>query len=77
MNNFNAVFETVKKHCDHSRVTGGSQFEAISQETGIPFERLDFYLSTLQDLGLIKYSFSEQVIELTSFGSKQEKLFSV
>ncbi len=77
MNNFNTVFLAVKKYCGDKGVTEDSScFEAISKATKIPLNRLDFYLTTLQDLGLIKYSITDGYIKLTAFGKKQERLFT-
>jgi hypothetical protein len=75
MNNFNQIFLAVKKHCSDGCSEDG-RFYNISETANVPIEKLDFYLSTLQDLGLIKYSWKNQTIHLTNFGKKQQRLFA-
>ena len=77
MNNFNNVFLTIRKYCgDKGMMEGKGIFERVAKETDIPVARLMFMLNTLQDLQLIKYSTEENYIKLTSFGKKQERLFT-
>jgi hypothetical protein len=77
MNRFNNVFLAIKKLCGSSgKMEHEDCFETLAKEAEIPLVRLEFYLDTLQDLGLIKYSFDDCVIRLTSFGKQQDRLFA-
>jgi hypothetical protein len=77
MNNFNNIFLAIKKHCDKDGVLKAPDcFETIAKEVGVPVAKIDFFLNTLQELQLIKYSVSDHYIKLTSFGRKQERLFT-
>ena len=78
MNTFNSVFLAVKEYCSRNSETpaGVNGFAEISYKADVPFEKLDFYLSTLQDLGLIKYSWVDKTVILTKFGKMQERLFA-
>jgi hypothetical protein len=77
MNNFNSVFLAVKKHCENDEFDERPNvFEAIALDANVSLFTLGFYLDTLQTLGLIKYSFENSTIRLTSFGRKQKRLFA-
>lgn len=77
MNNFNSIFIIIKKHCgSNGTIDGPDCFEKIAHEAGIPLNKLDFFLNTLQNLDLIKYSSQEHYIKLTYFGKKQQRLFT-
>jgi len=77
MNNFNSMFLAVKKHCENDQYDKNpSIFETIAQEANVPLLRLEFYLDTLQSLGLVNYSFENCTIRLTAFGLKQKRLFA-
>jgi hypothetical protein len=77
MNNFNTVFLAIRQHCSNINNTADeNHFQLIADAANVPVQKLDFFLKTLQDLGLIKYSWKNKTIQLTSFGKKQERLFS-
>jgi hypothetical protein len=76
MNNYNQVFFAIKKYAAiQGMLTGGHCFEVISRESNVSYTLLFPYLTNLQKLGLINYSFEENFIELTEFGQKTEKIF--
>jgi hypothetical protein len=78
MSIFNTIFLAVREYCN--RIPDSrpeiSCFEEIAAKAHIPIENLEFYLDTLQNLGLIKYSWEKKTIRLTAFGKKQERLFA-
>ncbi|MCD6012512.1 MAG: hypothetical protein K0Q79_2374 [Flavipsychrobacter sp.] len=77
MNNFNNVFLCIKKHCHEKGMMHGTDiFEKLSEDTKIPVSKIEFILTTLQNLELIKFSLEEHYIKLTPFGKKQERLFT-
>lgn len=78
MNNYDRVFSSIKKF---SAITGflkgDNCFEVIIRDANVSYTALFAYLTNLQNLGLIKYSYENSFIELTELGEKQEKLFGV
>jgi hypothetical protein len=76
MNKFNEVFLAVKSCLTANEKLDGECFSMIAERANVPVEKLEFYLSTLQDLGLIKYSTKDRTIKLTAFGKKQDRLFA-
>jgi len=77
MNMFNEVFISIKDYCNKKEIkTGSDCFEEIAQGLDLSVHQLDFYLSTLQTLELIKYSWNNKTIQLTAFGKKQDRLFA-
>jgi hypothetical protein len=77
MNNFNTVFRAVKEQCGKAeKIEGSKSFEAISTAANIPAQRLDFYLETLESVGLIKYSIEKWFIQLTPYGKVKDRIFA-
>lgn len=77
MNNFNNIFLCIKRHCaDKGIMHCDNILELLSKETKIPAAKVEFILTTLQSLELIKYLAEESTIRLTSFGKKQDRLFT-
>jgi predicted transcriptional regulator len=76
MNKFNEVFLAVKSCLTENEKHESECFSSVAERANVPIEKLEFYLSTLQDLGLIKYSTKDRTIKLTSFGKKQDRLFA-
>jgi len=77
MNNFNTVFRAVKEQCKKTeRIEGAKGFEDISAAANVPMQRLDFYLETLESVGLIKYSINNWIIQLTPYGMKKDRIFA-
>ena len=76
MNNYDRVFSSIKKYSAiDGFLKGDSCFEVIVRDAQVSYGTLFPYLTNLQDLGFIKYSFDDSFIELTELGEKQEKLF--
>lgn len=76
MHNFINVYSAVKKHCEIEGFKGNKDwFETIAESANVPVGNLEFYLNTLQNLGLIRYS-PNGSIELTETGVHQESLFA-
>lgn len=77
MNAFNDVFLAIK---EHSGTSNGKSDEVcvskIALTANLPADKLGFYLDFLKELGLIKYSKSDNLVRLTAFGRKQERLFA-
>jgi len=77
MNKFNSLFLAIKRHSgDSDKMLLEGCFEQLSEETGIPLIRMEFYLDTLQNPGLIKYSIVTGTIRLTPFGRHLDRLFA-
>lgn len=76
MNAFNSVFLAIKECCNNVNCGGKDCLAEVSYRSGVPLDRLNFYLNILQDLGLIKYSWDDKTIHLTGFGKMQERLFA-
>lgn len=77
MNNYNQVFFTIKKYSLIDGMLRGTHcFEVVSRDSGVSYSALFPYLTNLQKLGLINYSFEENFIELTEFGRISEKIFA-
>jgi hypothetical protein len=75
MSEFNRLFIVIKANCERQKSLAEiSCFGKIANESGIPVEKLNFYLDKLQQLGLIRYSIPDQYIYLTAFGKKQKQL---
>ena len=77
MHNFNLIFKTIKNHCKEIEVPNSRCFQELneifaSQNT---FMSVDYYLSVLHDLELIKYSSETKTIWLTEKGMLIENLF--
>ena len=75
MNKFNEVFLAVKSCLKNNEKNDGC-FDTVAKLADVPPEKLEFYLNTLQDLSLIKYSAKDKTIKLTTFGKMQERLFA-
>jgi len=77
MNNFDPVFSVVKNHCSNGDgVENPHCLEEISKACKLPLDRLDFYLNTLEAVGLIKYSMSRHYIKLTPYGKLKSHVFA-
>jgi len=78
MSIFNTIFLAVREYCNRIPVPLPEMncFEEIAARACVPVDNLEFYLDTLQNLGLIKYSWEKKTIRLTAFGKKQERLFA-
>jgi len=74
---FNTIFLEVKQYCYEAGMEPDEDcFKTIAERANIPIEQLDFFLNTLQDIGIIKYSWEDKSIYMTSFGKKQERLLT-
>ncbi len=77
MNNYSAVFHTIKKHCQHSNLLDRDCYERVISE--IQRKRSlnspNQYLEILRDLGLIRYCADSHIIGLTEKGKRTETLF--
>ena len=77
MNNFDLVFSAVKDNCGESGIVDSIDcLEKIARSTKIPIARLDFYLNTLEAVGLIKYSMENHFVKLTTYGKLKTKVFT-
>ena len=77
MNNFDTVFAAVKEQCGkNDGIEGLKNFEQICKTAKIPLNRLDFYLNTLESVGLLKYSMDNEYIKLTPYGKMKRKVFA-
>ena len=76
MNNFDAVFTVVQKHCSNQEtILGVGQLEKIAAEAGIKIDRLYFYLESLSNMGLLHYSYNDKKVSLTDEGKKTTFVF--
>jgi predicted transcriptional regulator len=77
MNNFNVLLATIRQHCLQANEPSSDCFEIVKSALDSAYhEHLDFYLSFLEDLGLIKYNNKEKTIAITDKGILTEKVFS-
>jgi hypothetical protein len=75
MNNFNLILAAIRRQCTLVNVPYNDCIEEVRSELdSTHHEHLDFYLSFLQDLGLIKYQTTDRTIILTELGKKTERL---
>jgi len=78
MNSYNRVFASIQRLSETKDFLKGTHcFDMIRDAANVPFSRLFDFLTSLQNLGLINYSFEDNYIELTELGKKQDKLFVV
>ncbi|MBX2906546.1 MAG: hypothetical protein KF744_10940 [Taibaiella sp.] len=76
MNNFNIVHAAIRKRCDRVNEPNADCIDAILQELDATYhEHVDFYLSFLQDLGLIKYNHATREVSITERGKNTEQIF--
>jgi len=76
MNNFNIVHAAIRKKCIHANVASEECFEHILTELAPAYhEHIEFYLSFLQDLGLIVYEADKRSISITERGRSTEQIF--
>lgn len=76
MNNFNIVHAAIRKKC--IRVNEPSEdciAEILTNLDAIYHEHVDFYLSFLQDLGLIVYDPGSKTVAITERGRNTEQIF--
>ncbi len=76
MNNFNAVHSAIRKKCVQPNVPYTDCLNCIETELDVAYhEHIDFYLSFLEDLGLIVYDTQRKVIIITERGRSTEQIF--
>jgi len=76
MNNFNIVHAAIRKRCVNVNEASADCFGHILTELDPAYhEHIDFYLSFLQDLGLIAYDAQSQSIAITERGRNTEQIF--
>jgi hypothetical protein len=76
MNNFNTVHAAIRKRCPHANVQSEDCLDHIKEVLDEVYHvHIDFYLSFLQDLGLIKYEDGGRKITITERGKATEKIF--
>ena len=77
MNNFNAVFTTIKKYCHEKEVPSHTCFKELEKMTqsNKVFFSVNLYLQTLEDIGLIKFNPSTKTISITEKGMNTCRLF--
>lgn len=76
MNNFNIVHAAIKKRCVRVNEPTADCIETILGSLDSAYhEHVDFYLSFLQDLGLIKYDPSSRTVSITERGVNTEQIF--
>lgn len=78
MNNYDVIFTIVKKHCKQRGAQDRNCFDKITSEIefSTDMKHVDFYLDSLQNMGLISYSEFEKSIFLTDKGKRTELIFS-
>lgn len=77
MNNFNIVHSAIRKSCSEPDVPSERCLEQIKTELHEDYhEHIDFYLSFLQDLGLIKYEDGGRLISITEHGMNVQEVFT-
>jgi len=77
MNNFDSVFVAVKEQCGtNDAISDQLCFEKIAKAAKIPLSRIDFYLNTLESVGLIKYSMYDKYVRLTPYGKIKSHVFA-
>lgn len=76
MDIFNVLYAIIRRHCKIENAIYSDCYDIIQSQIGVDKHRnLDFYLSFLQDLGLIKYSSTKKEIALTTLGKNTEFVF--
>jgi hypothetical protein len=76
MNNFNIVHSAIRKSCSEPDVPNEECLKQIKSELHESYhEHIDFYLSFLQDLGLIKYEDGGKIISITEQGRNVPEVF--
>jgi hypothetical protein len=78
MNKFNDVFLAAKEYYEQCpSISHECDFEKVANAAGVPPAELDFYLNILQQMGLIKYSITEdKYLFLTGYGVKTKTLLT-
>ena len=77
MNNFDIVLTAIRQNCEKGIVPQSDCFDLVKAELKLKDEEgIDFYLDFLQDLGLIKYNYSNRLITLTERGRHTDRLFN-
>ncbi len=77
MNNFNIVHLAVRKSCSEPYVPNEKCLEQIKSDLHESYhEHIEFYLSFLQDLGLIKYEEEGRLISITEQGLSVPEVFA-
>lgn len=76
MNNFNIVHSAIRKRCVRVDEPNSDCISSILTDLDPSYhEHVDFYLSFLQDLGLIKYDAASRTISITERGKNTEQIF--
>ena len=76
MNNFNIVHAAIRKRCTSVDEPSADCMEHILAALDSAYhEHVDFYLSFLQDLGLIKYDAATRMVSITERGRNTEQIF--
>jgi DNA-binding IclR family transcriptional regulator len=73
MDAFNRIWQAVKIHCNHAENIDTNCVEVIAEKARIRKDKLDLFLHTLQDLGLISFSRDTMHIRLTESGKAHGK----
>ncbi len=77
MSIFNCLHTTIKAHCIVENKPYCDCYDAILSEIEIENRaNLDFYLSFLEDLGLITYNSDNKEIAITTLGKSTQRVFS-
>lgn len=76
MNNFNVVHAAIRKRCPHANMPFEDCLDHIKNALHEDYhEHIEFYLSFLQDMGLIRYEDGGRVITITERGRATEQVF--
>jgi len=77
MNNFNIVHLAVRKSCSEPDVPNEKCLKQIKSDLHETYhEHIEFYLSFLQDLSLIKYEEGGRLISITKQGLSVTEVFA-
>ncbi len=72
---YNGVYAAVKKYCSAEEQDPGEDcFATIARDAKVPASYLEYVLNSLQEKGLIIYSFEDKVIYLTQKGRLVERI---
>jgi hypothetical protein len=76
MNNFNVVHAAIRKRCPEINIPSDDCLDHIKEVLDEAYHmHIEFYLSFLQDLGLIHYEDGGRKITITERGKATEKIF--
>lgn len=76
MDKFNVVYSVIRNSCSKPNVPNEQCLEQIKNVLHMDYHmHIDFYLSFLQDLGLISYEDGGRVISITEQGMDVPEVF--